>query len=68
MKDFIVIFILLFITNFLPMVYGWNLIPTNPYWIIAGYSVIAFLYAVGSAVSKQRESDKQKLVGEGSES
>lgn len=64
MKDFIVMFILLFIVNFLPMVYGWGQHPVNPWWIIAGYTVVAGLYAIGSGVSKQQKKDRELLSGE----
>lgn len=64
MKDFIVMIILMFLVNFLPMVYGRGVVPTNPWWVLGGYAIIAFLYAVGSYASREREKDKLKLTGE----
>ena len=64
MKDFITMFILLFTVNFLPMVYGWGVVPVNAWWIVGGYSVVALLYAIGSNVSKQQKKDRELLTGE----
>lgn len=62
MKDFIKMFILLFLVNFLPMVYGWGIVPVSPLWIIAGYSIIAGLFAIGSNLSKQQKKDRELLL------
>ena len=64
MKDFTTMFIIMFLVNFLPLVYGWGLKPENPWWVVFGYSVIAGLYAIGSAASKIKQQDKEKLLGE----
>ena len=62
--DFVVALVMLFLFNFLPMVYGWGIAPSNPWWIMAGYFCTSFLYAAGNAAAREQREDKRKLLGE----